>query len=92
MKQKNQPAFPPQVMQDTLGRIIAPIPGMTKIEFLGSLLLPHLLQMKEKYDGIIWEGKLINPFDAAILYAELFYQKCEKFENETNDTTIIETN
>jgi hypothetical protein len=90
MKQKNQPAFPPQVMQDTLGRIIAPIPGMTKIEFLGSLLLPHMLQMKEKYDGIIWEGKLVNPFDAALLYANLFFEKCKTFEDETDKAEIID--
>jgi hypothetical protein len=33
MENYNLPAFPPQVAQDNLGRIIAPIPGMSKLEY-----------------------------------------------------------
>jgi len=92
MKQKQLPAFPPQVMQDTLGRIIAPIPGMTKIEFLGSLLLPWMLKMNRETDGILINGKKVNPFDAAIQYAEIFFEKCKNYEDETDKVEIIETN
>jgi len=34
------PAFPPQVAQDSLGRIFAAIPGMTKLEFFAIMMYP----------------------------------------------------
>jgi hypothetical protein len=34
------PAFPPQIAQDNLGRVIAPIAGMSKLEYFSLQLLP----------------------------------------------------
>ena len=43
LKNLHTPAFPPQIAQDNFGRIMAPIPGMTKLEFAMFKLLPSFL-------------------------------------------------
>ena len=37
------PAFPPQIVQDNLGRVLAPIPGLTKREYFAITLFQNLI-------------------------------------------------
>lgn len=90
MKYTDQPAFPPQVAQDNLGRIIAPIPGMTKLEFFAIMLLPKYLDIAKKYDGIILNGEKVSAFDAAIEAARIIIEKINKSNDETTPVQIIE--
>lgn len=87
---QDQPAFPPQVAQDNLGRIIAPIPGMSKLEFAAIILLPTYIQLKERHGELRINGQVCTPIDAAILKAQqLIFQLNDK-ENETPSLHIAE--
>ena len=65
----NAPAFPPQVAQDPLGRIIAPIPGMSKLEYFTAQLLPFYLQLATT-KKLADKGDPITPIEAAIKTAK----------------------
>jgi hypothetical protein len=41
----NTPAFPPQWAMDSLQRVVAPITGVTKLEYTAIQLLPHFLSI-----------------------------------------------
>lgn len=85
---KNQPAFPPQVAQDSLGRIIVAVPGMTKREFFSIIMLPKALEINEQ-KRILKDGKKISPFEAAIYWADELLNELEKpNENETSNSII----
>lgn len=79
----DQPAFPPQVAQDNLGRIIAPIPGMSKLEFAAIILLPTYIQLKQKTDGLVINGQKVTPFEAAIWAAKQIIEHLNDKQNET---------
>jgi len=84
----NAPAFPPQVAQDPLGRIIAPIPGMSKLEYFTGQLLPFYLQLattKKLSD----KGEPITAVDAAIKTAKELLTKLNTNDNESNTTHDI---
>jgi hypothetical protein len=49
----NSPAFPPDVQQDTFGRILASIPGMTKLEYACIQLLPETNRIWKEYKGLV---------------------------------------
>lgn len=85
----DQPAFPPQVAQDNLGRIIAPIPGMSKLEFYAVLLLPTFINIANKKDGITIRAQLATPYDAAIEAARILIEKLNKQENEKPTVQIV---
>lgn len=85
---KNQPAFPPQVAQDSLGRLIVAVPGMTKREFFSIMLLEKALQVS--FDRpIMKSGKRIDAFEAAIYWAEQLISELEKPEENETTTSII---
>lgn len=90
MKYTDQPAFPPQVAQDNLGRIIAPIPGMNKLEFYAIMLLPKYLEIASKCDGITSNGIKVSPYEAAIEAAKIMIEKLNKSNDETTPLQIIE--
>lgn len=90
MENYNQPAFPPQVAQDNLGRIIAPIPGMTKLEYAAIQLLPWYLSIVKKEYGLRHNGKDITPFQAAVIGATELFNAINDKHNETDTATIIE--
>ena len=90
MENHNQPAFPPQVAQDNLGRIIAPIPGMSKLEFYSIMLLPVYIDLERKTDGIRINGSKVTPFQAAIYAAEIMIELLNKSKNEKDTLQIIE--
>jgi hypothetical protein len=89
MEYTQQPAFPPQVAQDNLGRIIAPIPGMSKLEFASLMLLPTFIQLARKTDGLRIKGEPATPYQAAIEAAKQLFQTVNKSTNE-NDFTSME--
>jgi hypothetical protein len=85
----NAPAFPPQVAQDNLGRIIAPIPGMSKLEYFTIQLLPFYLELattKKLSD----KGEPVTAVQAAINTAKDLIQKLNTNENEKDVLSIIE--
>ena len=80
----NAPAFPPQVAQDNLGRIVAPIPGVSKLEYFSLQLLPHYLQLattKKLSD----KGAMITPVQAAILMAQELIDELQKTNDNEKD-------
>jgi hypothetical protein len=68
------PAFPPQLMKDNFERIMAPVPGMSKLEFAAALLLPFYLQ-QAKRTKLIHNGVEISPVTAAIITAQDLYDE-----------------
>ena len=62
------PAFPPQVFKDNFDRFVSVIPGMSKIEFASSLILPFYLQRAVK-TKLMHNGKEVTPVQAAIITA-----------------------
>lgn len=82
-----QPAFPPQVAQDSLGRIIAPIPGMSKLEYFALHLLPTYLEIDQKRDGISIRGNKVTPYDAAIEGAK---QLLKRLNQQTDEKPTLE--
>lgn len=86
------PAFPPQVAQDHLGRLIAPIPGMTKLEYFSITLLPYFLESTKKED---WakDGKRLNAYECAVEAAENLLDELEKAnQNVVKEAEIINLN
>lgn len=86
----NQPAFPPQVAQDNLGRLMAPIPGMTKLEFYAVILLPTYIELAQKKDGLTIRGRLVSPYEAAIEAAKLLIEKLNTQEDEKANIHLAE--
>lgn len=90
MEYTQQPAFPPQVAQDNLGRLIAPIPGMSKLEFGALILLPTFMQLARQTDGLRIAGVPATPIQAAIAAAkELFNTVNKENEGNTNNLELV---
>lgn len=88
METKNAilPAFPPSITQDSLGRIMAPLPGLSKLEFIAIILLPGLLERPNIMAG----GQPVSKYKAAILAAKELLNEFEKLnENQNENTTKI---
>jgi len=84
------PAFPPQVAQDNLGRIIAPIPGLSKLEYFSLQLLPHYLELAST-KKLAKNGDMLTPAQAAIVMAQELLDELKKLnENEKDTLQIIE--
>lgn len=83
---KNAPAFPVMPVQDQFGRLIAPIPGMTKYEHvLLSILCAKEMQNNQSRIGL---STLLR--EAETLTNEYFLT-LEKIQNENeNNTKVIE--
>ena len=70
------PAFPPQLMKDNFERILAPVPGMSKIEFASALILPFYLQRAAR-TKLMHNGAEVTPVQAAIITATDLYNEIE---------------
>lgn len=82
----SSPAFPPQLFKDNFERIMAPVPGMNKIEFTASLILAFYLMQSRKTK--LWHNdREITPIQAAVITAKELIQECIDYEFE--ETTII---
>jgi hypothetical protein len=89
---KHTPAFPPQFGQDNFGRIVAPITGMSKLEYFSLHLLPFYLNLKNKLGKngeLIFNGKDVMPHEAAIISAEQLLQALDE-HNKPEEAKIIE--
>ena len=96
MQKLNQisPAFPPQVAQDQFGRFIAPIPGMSKLEYFAIKLLPTFMQLAAEKGKLMAAGKPVTPGQAAIEMAKELLDELEKAQEEekTKQADIINLN
>ena len=84
----NDPAFPPQFAQDSLGRILAPVPGMSKLEFFSLMLLPTYLDIHQRQDLSI-KGSKVTPYDAAIEGANQLLKRLNPQEDEKPSLQIV---
>jgi hypothetical protein len=71
----SSPAFPPQLFKDNFERIMAPVPGMNKIEFTAALILPFYLA-QSKRTKLMHNGKEINAVQAAVITARDLMEEC----------------
>lgn len=77
----SSPAFPPQLFKDNFERILAPVPGMNKIEFTAALILPFYLS-QSKRTKLLHNGREITAVQAAAITARDLMEECieETFE------------
>ena len=76
------PAFPCVPTQDNLGRIVAPIPGMTKYEYVVLKIYAGLLSSDadDSYSCMQYSMQA----------AEIYFEKINKKKDESSVTPIIE--
>lgn len=72
----NSPAFPPELIQDKFNQLVAPLPGMAKIEYYALMLLPGMLQ-KHLYEG--------DAVQNAIEVAHILNQKIVEYRLERQE-------
>jgi len=89
MENYQHPAFPPQVAQDHLGRFVAPIPGLTKLEYFALQLLPSYLELGKKHP-LSDKGQPVTPIQAAIITAKELLNQLNTQQNEKDTLQIIE--
>lgn len=82
----SSPAFPPQLFKDNFERIMAPVPGMNKIEFTAALILPFYLQTY-KETTLYYNGIEITPIQAAVISAKELIEEC--IDDQFDEATII---
>ena len=85
------PAFPPQLMQDSLGRVgsVVGFSGMTKLEFVASMLLPIYTQLQIDLNGISIKGERVTPAQASYIMAKEFFETLNKNQDETDSTIVM---
>ena len=75
-KAANLPAYPPQFVQDSLGRLVAPIPGMSLRQAVAMAVLPALIQSNNA-------GCIIHEdIELAFNYADQF---CKHIDKQNSD-------
>ena len=84
----NSPAFPPQVAQDNLGRLIAPIPGMSKLEYFSIQLLPYFLDSKKEWAK---DGQKLNAYQCSVEAAKNLLEILDNDGKKSEDQAIIKT-
>lgn len=89
MENYQHPAFPPQVAQDHLGRFVAPIPGLTKLEYFALQLLPSYLELGKKHP-LSDKGQPVTPIQAAIITAKELLNQLNTQQNEKDTLQIIQ--
>lgn len=83
------PAFPPQIAQDHLGQLVAPVPGMTKLEYFSIQLLPSFIALA-KMHPLMDNGKAVTPVEAAINTAKTLLDKLNDKNDDKETLQIIE--
>jgi len=81
MSSKFNPAFPPQIAQDNFGRVLAPLPGMSKLEYFSLTLLPYFMELSLQID--------FDPIKKSIEMAETLITELDKIKPNESDTSII---
>lgn len=85
MNAKNQPAYPPQLLQDNFKRVVAPVPGLSKLEAVALQVLPFYLEISKQI-VITKNGNKITPVEAAFQTAEEF---CNFIDKQTEKLNVI---
>lgn len=85
MNAANQPAYPPQLLQDNFQRVVAPVPGLTKLEAVALAVLPFYLEISKQIQ-ITRNGEKITPIIAAFQTAEEF---CNYIDKQTEKLNVI---
>lgn len=86
-EKEKQPAFPPQVMQDSLGRIVVAVPGLSKLEYLSALFMQQYIIFEKPLRN---NGIPVTAAQAAILMAKELLTEIEKQEKNENVLRITE--
>ena len=81
---KNAPAFPVMPVQDQFGRLVAPIPGLTKYEHV----LLSILCAKESQNNQSRIG-LSTLLKECTILADEYFLTLEKIENAKENTPVI---
>lgn len=79
---KFNPAFPPQIAQDNFGRVLAPVPGLSKLEYFSLTLLPYFMELSLQID--------FDPIKKSIEMAENLINELDKIKPDANESTLIE--
>ena len=78
-EQYNTPAFPPQWAMDSLQRVVAPITGLSKLEYLSAQFLPYYLSLAKQL-----QTENIDPYECAVKAAkhllDVIYNQDKKTE------------
>ncbi len=82
-KAANLPAFPPQFVQDTYGRLVAPIPGMSLRHAVAIAVLPALIHTNNG------GGIISDDIEMAFKYADKFCQQIDIENSASNPVQII---
>lgn len=86
-KNEKSPAFPPQVMQDSLGRIVVAVPGLSKLEYLAALMMQQYIVFEKPLRN---NGIPITAAQASIIMAKELLLEIEKQEKNENVLSVIE--
>lgn len=70
----NSPAFTPQIMQDQFGQLVAPVPGLSKIEYISAQIYTQV--------GL-------NAADAVVEAENLLKELYSWKENQNNESATI---
>lgn len=84
----NQPAFPPMVAQDTLGRVVIMAPGMTILQWYSLYLLPSVISNSRNRPCMI-NGNKVTHYEAACYMANELFNAQTKFLKDEKTKTII---
>jgi hypothetical protein len=87
-EQLNQPAFPPMVAQDSLGRVIIMAPGMSKLEWYSLFLLPNVISNSKNTPCMI-NGNPVTYYEAALYMANELINAQTKFIKNVEQTKSI---
>ena len=87
-EQINQPAFPPMVAQDSLGRVIIMAPGMSKLEWYSPFLLPNVISNSKNRPCMI-NGNPVTHYEAALYMANELINAQSKFIKNVEQTKSI---
>lgn len=85
--QFNQPAFPPQWAMDSLQRVVAPITGLTKLEYISAQLLPYFLGLARQVQ-LSKGGDPINSYQAAVEAARYLLETIHKEDKKTEIESV----
>jgi len=86
-RNEQAPAFTPQVMQDSLGRIVVAVPGLTKLEYLSALFMAQYIVFEKPLRN---NGIPITAAQASIFMAKELLTELEKQEKNENVLRVIE--
>jgi hypothetical protein len=85
-KNIDSPAFPPQLMQDNFGQVVALVPGLTKLEYAAIKFFPMAYNIEKP---LKYRGKDVTKYQAAIIWARELLEEIEKQNKVEEDNLQI---